>query len=113
MSDGLPGEVPGWRPVRPDVARGVVGRTLFEGEVKVTLIRVLPGGAFTSHRDAWGHLFCFLSGEGRVRVGESTLEAQTDVVVTVPPGEAHSYENTGGEDLVLLSLNLPGAGGAL
>ena len=110
MSDVPPGEPKAWGPVRPDVAHGVVGRTLFDGEVKVTLIRVLPGGAFTAHRDAWGHLFCFLSGEGRVHVGGKSRVARADVVVTVPPGETHSYENTGPEDLVLVSLNLPRTG---
>ena len=38
--------------------------------------------------------------------GES-LEARPDVTVRVSPGEAHSFENTGEEDLVLVSLNLP------
>lgn len=96
-----------WKPVRPDVAHGVVGKTLFDGAVKVTIMRVRPGGAFTTHRDAWGHLFHFLSGVGQLRIGEESLEVRPDVTVRVSPGEAHSYGNTGEEDLVLVSLNLP------
>jgi mannose-6-phosphate isomerase-like protein (cupin superfamily) len=107
MSGRSDADSEGWKPARPDVAHGVVGKTLFEGAVKVTIMRVHPGGAFTTHRDAWGHLFHFLSGVGQVRVGEESLEARPDVTVRVSPGEAHSYENTGEEDLVLVSLNIP------
>lgn len=100
-----------WRPHRPDVAHGVFGKTLLTGDVKVTLVRVAPGGAFTTHRDTWGHLFLFLGGEGRAAVGERTFDVKAETVVTVPPGVTHSYENTGSSDLTLVSMNLPpGAG---
>ena len=96
-----------WRPHRPDVARGVFGRTLLTGEVKVTLVRVAPGGGFTSHRDSWGHLLLFLAGEGRAAVGEEMFDVKAETAVTVPAGVAHSYENTGSSDLTLVSINLP------
>ena len=100
-----------WRPHRPDVARGVFGKTLLAGAVKVTLVRVEPGGAFTSHRDTWGHLFLFLAGEGRAAVGEETFDVRAETAVTVPPGVTHSYENTGRSDLTLVSINLPAVPG--
>lgn len=96
-----------WRPHRPDVAHGVFGKTLLTGDVKVTLVRVAPGGAFTTHHDTWGHLFLFLGGEGRAAVGERTFDVKAETVVTVPPGVTHSYENTGRSDLTLVSINLP------
>ncbi len=97
-----------WQPVRPDVARGVFGRTLLAGPVRIVLTRVAPGGAFTEHRDAYGHFFYFLSGTGRVRVGERCDDVGAGASVRVMAGEAHSYENTGDSDLTLLSVNLPG-----
>ncbi len=96
-----------WQVVRPDVATDVFGRTLQEGKVKVVLTRVAPGGKFRAHRDAYAHLFYFLSGTGIVEVGEQKREARVGVVVQIEAGEAHAYENTGTDDLVLISMNLP------
>ena len=96
-----------WRPHRLDVAHGVYAKTFSTGEVKVSLVRVIPGGAFTPHRDTWGHIFFFLSGEGRATVGETTSSVKAESVVSVLPGVTHSYENTGSSDLTLISINLP------
>ncbi len=96
-----------WTPVRPDIARGVFGKTLMEGKVKVVLMRVAPGGGASEHVDAYGHLFYFLSGEGAVRVGGEEQRAQTGQVFQIAPGQVHAYENSGPEDLVLISMNLP------
>lgn len=96
-----------WQPVRPDVARGVYGKTLLGEGVKVVLTRVEPGGRFDRHRDDYGHLFCFLSGQGVVQMGERTVEARPGLVVRVSAGESHAYENAGLEDLVLISVNVP------
>jgi mannose-6-phosphate isomerase-like protein (cupin superfamily) len=96
-----------WQPVRTDVATGVFGRTLQDGKVKVVLTRVEPGGKFRTHRDAYAHLFYFLSGIGIVEVGDQKSDARVGVVVQIEAGEAHAYENMGSEDLVLISLNIP------
>ena len=96
-----------WEPVRPAIAQGVYGRTLLADGVKAVLTRVAPGGKFAMHKDNYAHLFYFLSGEGIVSVGEQHYEAQAGLVLRVAAGEAHAYENTGTEGLVLLSLNLP------
>jgi len=97
-----------WQVVRPDVATNVFGRTLQDGKVKVVLTRVAPGGKFRAHRDAYAHLFYFLSGGGIVQIGEQKSEARAGVVAQIDAGELHAYENTGADDLILLSLNLPG-----
>jgi len=96
-----------WEPVRPGVAHGIFGKTLMAEDLKAVLTRVAPGGAFNNHRDPYGHLFYFLSGEGTVSVGDTQTVARAGVIVRVNPGEMHSYANTSKEDLVLLSLNLP------
>lgn len=96
-----------WQPVRPDVARGVFGRTLLADGARVVLTRVAPGGEFTTHRDDYGHLFYFLSGEGTVTIEGKQSAARAGIVARVEPGQAHAYANTGGDDLLLISLNLP------
>lgn len=96
-----------WAPIRPDVASGVEGRTLLAGATRVVLTRVRPGGRFAPHRDAYGHLFHFLEGRGTVQVSDETRPAVPGLVVHVSAGELHGYANTGEEELILLSLNLP------
>ena len=97
-----------WQPVRPDVALGVFGKALLDGNVKAVLTRVEPRGKFKMHRDKYAHLFYFLSGEGVVRVGGKKLNAHPGMIAQIDAGESHGYENTGTEDLVLISLNLSG-----
>jgi mannose-6-phosphate isomerase-like protein (cupin superfamily) len=96
-----------WKPVRPEIADGVFGRALLDGKVKAVLTRVEPGGKFNMHADKYAHLFYFLSGEGTVWVGNIRSDVRTGTVVQVDAGESHAYENTGKEDLVLVSLNIP------
>jgi mannose-6-phosphate isomerase-like protein (cupin superfamily) len=96
-----------WQVLRPEMTKEVYAKLMLADEVKVMLVRVAPGGGFRSHRDGYGHLFYFLSGNGVVRVGESEHAARTGLVVQVTAGEPHSYENTGETDLTLLSINVP------
>jgi mannose-6-phosphate isomerase-like protein (cupin superfamily) len=96
-----------WQPVRPNITHDVFGKNLLDGKTKVVLTRVAPGGKFKTHRDNYAHLFYFLSGTGIVHVGEKQFDARAGVVVQIAAGEAHAYENTGAEDLVLISMNIP------
>jgi mannose-6-phosphate isomerase-like protein (cupin superfamily) len=96
-----------WQPVRPEITHGVYGRMLLADGVKAVLTRVAPGGKFSLHQDHYGHLFYFISGEGIVQVQEKQFHAHAGLVVRIPAGEPHAYENSGSQDLVLLSLNLP------
>jgi mannose-6-phosphate isomerase-like protein (cupin superfamily) len=96
-----------WKPVRPEIANGVFGKAMLDGNVKAVLTRVEPGGKFKMHADKYAHLFYFLSGVGSVWVGDKRSDARTGVVVHVDAGIMHAYENTGKEDLLLVSLNLP------
>ena len=96
-----------WKPVRLDVAQGVFGKTVLDEQVKVVVTRLIPGAKFVPHRDKFGHLLYFQSGEGYVRVGDKQIVARPGVVVRIMPGEEHEYGNTGTDELTLISLNLP------
>jgi quercetin dioxygenase-like cupin family protein len=100
-----------WQPVRPSVAQGVEGKTLTGDGVKVVLTRVRPGGRFTHHRDDYGHLFYFMSGEGLVSLGDERIKVGAGTAVQLEAGELHAYKNVGSDDLVLISINLPPPGG--
>ncbi len=98
-----------WERVRPQIARDVFGKTLLAeaAGVKVVLTRLAPGGRFSEHADEYGHLFYFLSGEGIVHVDGAAQRASAGQVFQIAPGQVHAYENTGSEDLLLISMNLP------
>ena len=99
-----------WRAVRPELTTGVFGQDLWQGEVRIVLTRVDPGGKFALHRDAYGHLFNILSGEGVFQVGTTSHPLSSGASLEVAPGELHGYENRSNDQLVLLSLNLPPKG---
>jgi mannose-6-phosphate isomerase-like protein (cupin superfamily) len=96
-----------FRPLRTDVASGATATALLEKGVTVQLVRVEPGGGFSTHADSYGHLFHFLSGEGEVAAGGRFEPVRPGLVVRIPPGEPHSYRNTGTGELTLLSINVP------
>jgi quercetin dioxygenase-like cupin family protein len=96
-----------WQPLRPNMTNGVYGKIMLAEGVQAMLVRVAPGGGFPPHRDGYAHLFYFLSGEGIVRIEETTYAARPGLVVQVAAGESHGYENTGEADLTLISLNVP------
>jgi len=96
-----------WLAVRPELTQRVFGKTLLDRGTKVVLTRVAPGGSFESHRDGYHHLFYFLSGRGELRIEDKTYAIRPGLVAKIEAGEAHSYRNTGEEEMLLLSLNLP------
>lgn len=96
-----------WRPVRPDASNGVVGKPLLDAGIKAVFTRVAPGGGFSPHRDSYAHLMYFLSGSGEVSIEGESSDVGAGAAVYVASGDEHSYRNTGLDDLVLLSLNLP------
>lgn len=96
-----------WQPVRPELTRDVSGKALLDGPTKTVLTRVAPGGRFAPHRDPYAHLFYVLEGKGRVMAGTEERTVGPGSIVRVSAGELHGYENTGMEEMLLLSLNLP------
>ena len=98
-----------WKPVRPDIAHGVYGKPILDGLVKIVHTRLEPVGGFSPHQDSYGHLLYFLSGSGSVGVGKQRFDARAGQVVHISTEEEHFYKNTGEDDLILISLNIPEA----
>jgi len=104
-----------WRALRPDLTRGVTVASLLPeraGGMKIVATRVVPGGEFATHVDPYDHLFYCTAGTGEGWLGEEHYRLFPGCVVQVPAGLAHGYRNTGAEELWLLTVNLPRAGGA-
>lgn len=95
------------RPVRPQLTEGVTGRQLLAAPFTMSLTRVVPGGRFAPHCDAYGHLFLTLSGCGEVEVEGERQPLGPGQMVRIAAGEEHGYANLGKEEWLLLSLNLP------
>lgn len=100
--DSLP-----WQPVRPEITQGVSGKVLLAGPTRAVLTRVSPGGHFSPHQDSYAHLFYILAGHGEVTAGDTRRAIGPGSVVRIDAGEEHGYENTGEDELLLISLNLP------
>lgn len=96
-----------WLPVRPDITVGVSGRVLREESPRVVLTKVSPGGRFGSHRDPYGHLFYCLAGSGVVTVSGEDIRLIPGTCIQIESGVEHAYRNEGGDELLLISMNLP------
>jgi quercetin dioxygenase-like cupin family protein len=98
-----------WSLIRRELTEGIKGLTLLHTksqEVKLTLTRVEPRGTFRLHSDSYHHLFYCISGTGHATIANQTYELKAGRVLEVPSGIEHSYENTGDEILVLLTVNI-------
>ena len=101
-----------WPLLRPDCTRAVAACSLLPAgwrAEKIAVARVAPGGEFFPHRDAYHHVFWFLAGEGEGRLGEDLYPIGPGTVAQVPAGTVHGYRNTGGSDLLLLTVNATAA----
>ncbi len=97
-----------WPPLRPEATSGVNGWSLLPAgwrAEKIVIARMAPGGSFAPHRDPYHHVFWFLAGEGEITLEGKSCSIQPGRVVEVPAGSEHAYRNTGGVDLVLLTVN--------
>jgi quercetin dioxygenase-like cupin family protein len=96
--------------VRGDLTREVFGRPLgaeLSGRVKIVLTRVAPGGEFPSHSDPYHHILIFLEGVGEVWLDGEAYSIRPGRMAEIPAGTPHGYRNTGKEEMVLLTMNLP------
>ncbi|AMV72443.1 hypothetical protein JCM30471_09580 [Desulfuromonas carbonis] len=96
-----------WQPVRPQFTQGVFGKTLLDGATRIVLTRVAPGGSFAEHADSYDHLFYILEGVGLVAVADREFPVAPGSIVRVVAGERHGYRNSGSDDLLLISVNIP------
>ncbi len=70
--------------------------------------RVPVGGKTLPHRhEQTEELYHFLQGQGRMHLGEDAFAVTPGDTVHIAPGVAHSVENVGTEELVLLCCCAP------
>lgn len=70
--------------------------------------RLPPGGETAEHFHRTSEeIYHFVSGLGRVRVGDEESEVGPGETVVIPPGTRHKLWNPGGETLVLLCCSSP------
>ena len=89
--------------------REVAGRvSLPEVNQSLAEATVPPGGATTAHfHRETEELYFFLSGAGRLRIGEETRDVRPGDCAVIAPGAEHKVWNTGEETLVLLCCCAP------
>lgn len=69
---------------------------------------VPPGGETTEHFHRTSEeIYYFVSGEGRMRLGEEEDAVEPGDAVVIPPGTRHKLWNPGTEPLVLLCCSSP------
>lgn len=69
---------------------------------------VPPGRATTAHfHRASEELYYFVSGNGRLRIGDEQREVGPGDCAVIPPGAEHKLWNNGAEPLVLLCCCAP------
>ena len=82
----------------PDSARN---QSLAEATIR-------PGGETAEHyHRAAEEIYYFVSGAGRMRLGDEESEVGPGETVVIPPGTRHKLQNTGSEPLVLLCCSSP------
>ncbi|MFQ5980077.1 MAG: cupin domain-containing protein [Candidatus Heimdallarchaeota archaeon] len=99
-----------WKPIRGDLAKKVFGKTLIPErleEVQIVWTKVEPDGEFPRHKDPYHHILYFLIGQGEGWLGDEIYDIKPGTVVEIPAGESHGYKNTGEEDIILLTVNIP------
>ena len=70
--------------------------------------KVAPGAATTEHyHRASEEIYHFLSGAGRVRLGDEEADVAAGDTVLIAPGVSHKLWNLGDEPLVLLCCSSP------
>lgn len=70
--------------------------------------RVHAGAETIEHlHRASEEIYCFLEGEGRMRLGEEVSAVEAGDVVVIPPGTRHKLWNPGPGPLVLLCCCAP------
>jgi mannose-6-phosphate isomerase-like protein (cupin superfamily) len=69
---------------------------------------VAPGGETAEHYHPGSEeIYYFVSGDGRMRLGDREAEVHTGDCVVIPPGTPHKLWNPGSEPLVLLCCCAP------
>lgn len=99
-----------WLPIREDVTTLVYGKSIIPKDwsnVKISVTKVSPNGEFNNHIDSYHHVFYFLKGNGIGYIDNEEYEIKPELVVEILAGIKHGYKNTGTEDLILITVNIP------
>ncbi|NHJ86874.1 MAG: cupin domain-containing protein [Asgard group archaeon] len=97
-----------WVETRKDLTSKILTKELVPKNIiieKMTLTRVEPGGVFRTHVDSYHHIFYFLTGNGIITIDSKQYTIKPEMVVTIPAGTSHGYENTGKNELMLITIN--------
>ncbi|OBH54031.1 glucose-6-phosphate isomerase [Mycobacterium colombiense] len=79
----------------------------YSAQFSAQLTKFGSGGGSSPHRHDYNHAFYFLSGTGRVQLGEQFWEIKPGAFVKVPANVLHSLVNTGADDLEFLVVYDP------
>ena len=71
--------------------------------------RLAPGAATTPHHHAvTEEIYYILVGEAEMSLGDETRDVRPGDAIAIPPGQRHTIQNTGAEELVFLCTCAPG-----
>jgi quercetin dioxygenase-like cupin family protein len=98
-----------WKPVEQDGAEACSIRELIthrEGAPTFAMrqFEVSPGGHTPLHTHPWEHEVFILSGEGLLETASGGVAFSSGDAILVPPGELHSFRNTGSDPLRFLCM---------
>ena len=82
-----------------------VERVPFAAEVlDPRLVHIPPGRCNERHKHAHESVFFFISGRGRVLVGDRHVEVEAGDMIFVPRWVLHQSENLGSEEMIILAM---------
>ena len=81
--------------------------TAYSEAFSAQLTKFGPGGGSSPHHHGYNHAFYFLSGPGRVQLGEQFWDTKPGTFVKIAANIEHSLTNTGDDDLVFLVIYDP------
>ena len=97
-----------WADTRKDLTSKILTKELAPKNIKIekmVLTKVEPGGIFKAHVDNYHHIFYFLTGNGKLMIDNKQYPIKPEIIVTISAGTPHGYENTGKNDLMLITIN--------
>ena len=99
-----------WSRIREDLTEQVYGKSFIPKDwsnVAISLTKVESEGEFRNHIDPYHHVFYFIKGTGVGYINNEEYEIKPELIVEIPAGIDHGYKNTGKEQLILLTINIP------
>lgn len=97
-------------PVRGDITKDIVGRSLIPeslSKTSVTYTKVGPSGRFEEHVDDYHHVLLFPHGHGILYIDKHEYAIEEGMLVEIPAGTPHGYQNITDEDMLLITINIP------